>query len=195
MAAATLMGRAADYTGFAQVFKCVRGGAFHLATGTTAWSATADLVGGPNLIEVKSVDTAGNESTFASRTITNVLAGNLTVTINGQGTVTPDLNGQALEVGQSYTVLAQPAGGYAFSNWSGNVSATTAQLTFVMQSNMTLVANFYDNGRPSVAITSPAANARITNSSAITVAGTASDNTGVAQVLYRVLGVAFQPAS
>src|SRR4030095_12354595 len=127
-------------------------------------SATANLIAGPNLIEVKSVDTAGNESTLAARTITNVVAAQLSLTVNGSGTVSPNLNGQSLEVGQSYTVTAQPSAGYAFSNWSGTISANTAQLTFVMQSSMTLVANFYDNGRPSVVITSPAANARVTNS-------------------------------
>jgi len=193
--AITVSGTASDNTAVAQVLYRVRGGAFQLATGTTAWSATASLIAGPNLIEVKSVDTAGNESALASRTITNVVVGQLSLTVNGSGTVSPNLDGQWLEIGQSYTMTAQPSAGYAFSNWSGTVSATTAQLTFVMQSNMTLVANFYDNGRPSVVITSPAANARVTNSAAAILLGTASDNTGVAQVLYRVRGGAFQAAS
>src|SRR6185369_9512701 len=141
---APIAGTASDNTGVAQVLYRIRGGAFQPASGTTSWSATADLVAGPNLIEVKSVDTAGNESTLASRTITNVVSAQLSLTVNGSGTVSPNLDGQWLEIGQSYTVTAQPASGYAFSNWSGTVSAASAQLTFVMQSSMTLVASFYD---------------------------------------------------
>src|SRR6185436_6137454 len=44
------------------------------------------------------------------------------------------------------------------------------------------------------AVTSPSANLRIANDS-ITISGTASDNVGVSQVLWRVASDPFQPAS
>jgi uncharacterized repeat protein (TIGR02543 family) len=191
---ATLAGTASDNTGVAQVLYRVRGGAFQVASGTTSWSTTVNLVAGVNLVEVKSVDTSGNESPLVARTLTNVVVGPITLTTTGQGTVTPNLNGQLLEIGRSYTVTAAPAVGHAFSNWSGTLSSTARQLTFVMQSNMTLLATFVDTNKPTLTITSPAGNVRVTNWMA-TVLGTASDNTTVAQVLYRVRGGAFQVAS
>jgi hypothetical protein len=66
----------------------------------------------------------------------------LVVHINGAGTVTPDYNGQLLQVGASYTVTATPDLGNSFSGWSGSLSANTAVLTFAMQSNLVLQANF-----------------------------------------------------
>jgi uncharacterized repeat protein (TIGR02543 family) len=194
-AAVTLTGAASDNTSVARVLYRVGGGAFQVASGATAWSASVSLAAGANLIEVQAVDTAGNQSAIVSRTITNVVASQLTLTTAGQGTVTPNLNGQLLEIGKSYTITAAPAAGYGFSGWSGTVSAATAQLTFLMQSNMTLIATFVDNSAPTVAITSPAANLRVTNSATAAIGGTASDNTSVARVLYRIGGGAFQVAS
>jgi len=66
----------------------------------------------------------------------------LRVQVNGNGQVLPNYDGRRLLVGQSYTVVAQPAPGATFTGWSGGVSTATPQLTFVMQSNLTLVASF-----------------------------------------------------
>src|SRR6185503_14492357 len=150
---------------------------------------------GPNRVEVKSLDAAGNESLVAGRTITNVVAAQLSLTVNGPGTVAPNLDGAWLEIGQAYTVTVQPSAGYGLSDWSGTISATTTQLTFVMQSNMTLVANFVDIGVPLVAFTYPTANLTVTNVSTLTVQGTARDNSDVTSVLYAVNDGPFQPAN
>jgi hypothetical protein len=72
-------------------------------------------------------------------------AGQLSVTKNGSGTVTPDLGSTSLIVGQSYTVTATPAAGYLFSGWSGSVNSKSQTLTFVMQANTVLQANFIAN--------------------------------------------------
>jgi hypothetical protein len=69
----------------------------------------------------------------------------LTIVIHGQGTVSPDLNGQALIVGNSYTITAAPAAGFAFSGWTGGLTASEARLTFTMQPNLVLEANFVVN--------------------------------------------------
>ncbi|MFO1512654.1 MAG: Ig-like domain-containing protein [Verrucomicrobiota bacterium] len=66
----------------------------------------------------------------------------LSLTKNGQGTVTPDLNNTTLVIGQSYTVTATPATGYEFSGWTGSIVSSSPTLTFVMASNLVLQANF-----------------------------------------------------
>jgi plastocyanin len=108
----------------------------------------------------------------------------LTVVTRGRGTVTPDLDGLELLVGNSYTITAVPAPGFAFVNWTGGVTSSTARLTFTMSSNLVLEANFVDVLRPTVAITSPPANARFTNGT-LTLSGSARDNSDVT-VEYRV---------
>lgn len=70
----------------------------------------------------------------------------ITVVINGNGTVSGVADGQLLNIGQSYTATATPAAGSTFVNWSGGVSATTPSLTFTMQSNLVLIANFAFSG-------------------------------------------------
>src|SRR5262249_1453192 len=108
----------------------------------------------------------------------------LTVVIRGRGTVTPDLDGMELLVGNNYTITAVPAPGFTFSNWTGGVTSSMARLTFTMQANLVLEANFVAVLRRRVAISSPAANARLTNGT-LTLAGTARDN-GDVTVEYRV---------
>jgi plastocyanin len=66
----------------------------------------------------------------------------MTVTLNGNGTVRPNLNGRLLGVGLTYTMTATPAAGYLFSNWSGTITTNSEKITFQMQSNMVLQANF-----------------------------------------------------
>jgi len=69
----------------------------------------------------------------------------LTVRTNGVGTVTPDLNGQDLLIGKIYTITAKPGKGYVFSNWTGSVLTAIPKLSFIMQENMILEANFVSN--------------------------------------------------
>ena len=64
----------------------------------------------------------------------------------GSGTVSPNQNGQLLAVGSSFTVTAKPASSaYVFDGWTGDVVSGLAKLTFVMQSNLVLQANFITN--------------------------------------------------
>src|SRR5262249_33218989 len=57
----------------------------------------------------------------------------------------PNLNGQLLAVGSSFKVTAKPNPGNIFAGWTGDVVTDTASLTFTMQSNLTLHANFIPN--------------------------------------------------
>ncbi len=66
----------------------------------------------------------------------------LTLTRSGRGTVTPDLNGQSLVVGGSYTVTAVPEAAQLFTGWNGGVRSTNRTVTFVMTSNLVIEARF-----------------------------------------------------
>ena len=66
----------------------------------------------------------------------------ITVLVNGQGSVSPNYNGQSLQIGATYTLAAAPGDGYYFTNWTGSFKSTASAITFVMQSNLVLTANF-----------------------------------------------------
>jgi uncharacterized delta-60 repeat protein len=72
----------------------------------------------------------------------------LTLVTNGAGVILPKLPAE-LEVGREFTIMAKPAAGNVFSNWLSGISPSEPQpissaleLTFVMQSNLVIVANF-----------------------------------------------------
>jgi hypothetical protein len=69
----------------------------------------------------------------------------LTLTSSGSGTVSPNLNGQLLAVGATFKVTAKPNPGSIFAGWTGDLVTDAATLTFMMQSNLTLQANFIPN--------------------------------------------------
>ena len=93
---------------------------------------------------MRAFDTSSNESASVTRTVTFAVVSPLTLTTSGTGTISPKL-GPLQDVGTSFTITAKPGTGQVFSNWSGDVSATTATLTFTMQSNMMVQANFVPN--------------------------------------------------
>lgn len=123
--------------------------AFQNATGSNSWTATVTgLTPGPNTINAIAYDTSGNASKTASRTVTFIVVSPLTLTITGSGTVSPDVTNKLLDVGANYSITAKPGTGEVFSNWTdvdGAQIATTAALTFTMQSNLVLQANFVPN--------------------------------------------------
>jgi uncharacterized repeat protein (TIGR01451 family) len=81
----------------------------------------------------------------------------LTLVIVGNGTVTGVADGQLLNIGQSYTAKATPAAGSTFGSWSGPVSGTSPSLTFAMQSNLVLTANFLFKGTNEGSVFNPVA--------------------------------------
>jgi hypothetical protein len=141
----SVRGGAADNLAVAQVLVALNDGPFQLAAGTTNWSITLDLVPGLNRIRVKAVDVTGWESATVTRSFTHVVMLPMIVSISGNGTITPNLNGRALELGKSYTMTATPAAGNIVSNWVGTVTSESAAISFVMHSNATLTAQFVAN--------------------------------------------------
>jgi len=140
-----LAGTAKDNLGISKVEFQLNGDAFQNATGTTNWFADIVLAPSTNIITIRAQDTTGNLSATVTRLLIYVQTSPLTVTIAGNGTVLPDYTGQLLEIGKTYTITATPGVGSVFSNWTGSVLATTQKLAFLMQSNLSLQANFIPN--------------------------------------------------
>jgi hypothetical protein len=116
------------------------------ALGTNHWSAVvSNLVAGPNTVRVRAFDTSSNMSLTVARTFTYVLTSPLDLSTTGNGRVTPNYTNALLEIGGTYSLTALPGTGSVFSNWTGTISANTAKLSFAMQSNMVLQANFVPN--------------------------------------------------
>jgi hypothetical protein len=83
----------------------------------------------------------------ATSPLVTSLTAPLNLQISGAGRVTPDLNGDLLEVGKTYKLKAIPAPGQVFSGWEG-ISSDASVLSFVMQTNLALVAKFIPNPFP-----------------------------------------------
>jgi hypothetical protein len=60
----------------------------------------------------------------------------------GQGSFSPNLNGQQLAPGERYTIKAVPGPGQIFAGWRGDVESESATLTFVMRPQLVLEAVF-----------------------------------------------------
>jgi uncharacterized repeat protein (TIGR02543 family) len=140
-----LVGTASDSVSISNVEVSVNGGAFTPASGTTDWNSLVLLPAGTNVLWVRATDTFGNHSLTNKRSVFQVVTGALALTIAGTGTVSGATNGQSLEVGRGYHLLATPGPGYVFSNWTGHAFSTVPALSFLMQSNMSLQAHFVPN--------------------------------------------------
>lgn len=123
----------------------------------------------------------------------------LRVYSTGPGKVLPELNGAELEVGQTYTLEAQPNPGAVFAGWSGNIETNSPVLRFVMRTGTILVANFRPATSPQpagplVTVLSPADGERLT-SAALRLRGTALGNVGIARIEVSLNGSAWQAAN
>jgi hypothetical protein len=146
----TVLGAAKDNALAKQVLYQVNGGTFQYAVTTNVasainWSAMVSLRPGSNTFGAKAVDTSSNESAVVSRNYFYAVSNAVTLQINGAGVISPNLNGFGLEIGRSYTITALPSAGYVFSNWTGGLTSSLARLTFLMQPNLELQANFVAN--------------------------------------------------
>ena len=144
----TVQGIASDNVAVSRVELQVGDGPFQTAAGTTDWSAQVNLAPGPSTLRVRSVDAAGNISSVKTLALTYVVLRPLTVHITGQGRMIPDLSGQNLEVGRSYSYKAVPDPGFLAATPGGGGS-TAASLRFTMQDNLVLEIHFIPNPFPS----------------------------------------------
>jgi hypothetical protein len=148
----TLTGTSSDSARVTNVEFSVNGGPFTPANpennGNNSWndwSGTLVLSAGTNVLRVRATDQFGNYSLTNSRSVFQVVTSALNLAIEGTGTVSGATNGQFLEVGRGYRLLATPGSGYVFSNWTGTASGSTPTLSFLMQSNTSIQAHFVPN--------------------------------------------------
>jgi hypothetical protein len=200
-----IAGKASDLVAVASVFYQFDGGGWTLATTTNAWTnwtANVTLTQGLNTVRAYAVDTGGILSTNTnSISFYYILTAPLVVQTNGRGTISHDYNNNLLAIGSNYsmTATAVPGSGFAFTNWTGGtnqpfgVLTNKAKLTFTMESNLTLIADFVDVTPPGLTVTSPTASQRWSNST-FTAAGTAKDNVAVASVYYQLNSNGWTPA-
>jgi hypothetical protein len=140
-----VQGRASDNVGVTSVQYQLNGGVW-APTGTTNgwtnWTATLVPAAGTNVVKACAVDGAGNRSPTNWVSFFYVVPSPLTLLTNGVGTISRNFTGNVLEVGRSYTVTAVAGTGQVFSNWVGGVTSSSKALSFLMQPNLVLQANF-----------------------------------------------------
>ena len=144
----TVKGRASDNLAVSNVWYQLNGGGWLPASGTNKWLAALTLTSRSNVVQAFAVDTTGNLSTTSSVSLVYVQTSVLTETTSGSGMVTPNFNGQLLEIGGSFTTTARAGTGFVFSNWvdgAGLVLTNQTAFKFTMQSNLVLTANFIPN--------------------------------------------------
>jgi hypothetical protein len=144
-------GRAQDNTGVSSVWCRLNEGEWILAAGTGAWEASlAALEPQTNVLRVYAEDAAGNRSLTNTVRFVYLVKDVLTLATNGAGSISCNFTDNTLELGRRYTVTARPAFGNLFAGWSGTLTSNTNPLSFIMQSNMVLAANFVTNPFPSI---------------------------------------------
>jgi hypothetical protein len=121
------------------------------------WSITVVPSPGTNTLTVQCVDVAGDTSAAVSRTffykvparLELLQAGTGNGILRGSASIPGDIlptNGAMLNLGESYAITATPDRFSLFSNWVSAAGVTdTPLLSFVMQSNLVLTANFVSN--------------------------------------------------
>ncbi len=188
----TVMGTATDNVAVAGVYCSLSNAVINtgFALATTAnnwanWSTNLTLTPGTNTVRAYAVDTSGNISTTNSATIVYILSAPLTVSTNGNGTISPNYNGALLQIGKNYSMTATAGSGFAFVNWTGSITTNGATLQFTMASNLTFTANFADVTKPVLSITNVTAGMNVSNANFI-VKGWATDNVAVASVYFQL---------
>jgi uncharacterized repeat protein (TIGR02543 family) len=185
----SVTGTAKDNVGVSGVFYSLNNSGWaSAATGNNwaNWTAGISLTPGTNILSAYSVDAVGNLSATDTVKFVYILSAPLIVSTNGHGTISPNYNGELLQVGANYSMTAKPATGFGFVNWTDtnqNVLTNKTALKFLMASNLAFVANFVDITKPTLSITTPTANQKWSNI-VFNVTGTAKDNVGVANVFY-----------
>lgn len=180
----TIQGNASDNVQVSNVWVQLNGGSWFGATSAnlwTNWSATLNLAAGTNTVAAFAVDTSGNLSTTNQVSFDFVVTNQLSVRTLGLGTISPNYSNAWLEVGRTYSITSTPAANFtainwvASTNWAVGVTNSGSVLQFIMASNLTLQATFFDLLKPTNTITAPTAGQHLTNALA-TVLGTTKDN-------------------
>ena len=186
----TILGTTSGGAGVTNVFYSLNGNGWSNATPVpnwANWSADLMLTPGTNSFAAYAQDRNGNRSTTNKVNFAYVVMTPLTVRTNGTGSISPNYDGVALQIGKFYSMTAtSPIAGFGLQTWtdaSNNIITNRATLKFVMASNLTFTANMGDVTKPLISVTSVVTNAGGI-STALAISGTASDSLGVTNVEY-----------
>lgn len=192
----TVVGKALDNVGVANVNYNLNGAGWITANSTndwTNWNAYLTLSPGTNIIQAFSADAVNNYSPTNTVRVFYVLKAPLSVATVGRGSLSVNYNGVLLDIGRSYSITATAATGFKFAGWTGSTNLTNATLHFTMESNLSYTATFVDSTKPTLTISTPTNNMTVTNAD-FTMIGTARDNVGVVSVNYTLNGLAYSNA-
>ncbi len=67
---------------------------------------------------------------------------NLTLAVNGNGTTSPSAGARIYDAGTAANITANPSTGWKFDGWSGDVAGSNTTVSFRMDGNKNLAANF-----------------------------------------------------
>ena len=140
-----LRGTASDNIGIAEVLYSVNSNPFRTTLGTESWEAGVTLVPGENIVQVKGIDAAGNESTIVTRKFIYVVSSPIALQTSGLGTIKPLRDSQVLEVGKKYSIRATAGRDQIFEGWTGSFVTNVAAFSFTMEPGINLTANFVPN--------------------------------------------------
>ncbi|HTV43621.1 MAG TPA: Ig-like domain-containing protein [Candidatus Sulfotelmatobacter sp.] len=193
----TVMGVATDDEAVASVNYSLNGSPYTntAAINGTQWNAgLTNLLWGTNTFSAYVLATNGNLSATDTVDLVYAVSNVLTIVTNGVALYTwPYYGGQPLRIGQNYAMIAMPSTGFVFTNWivatnfdfAAGATTNGDIVQFMMASNLTVEANFIETAQPTVAISSPASGASVTNALATAVGG-AGDIWGVSGVWYQL---------
>jgi len=142
----TFTGTSSDDVGVASISCQRNGNSWSPVPVANSWSFDSPLDPGTNEFLFQAVDLVGNASAIQRVVVFHTVTQLLNLTILGEGLVSGAANGQPLEIGQTYWLMATPKPGNYFSNWiADGVAVSSPTLSFVMQSNTVIQANFVAN--------------------------------------------------
>ncbi len=199
----TVKGTASDNWQITNVWYQFNGLAWRNATTTniwTNWYATLNLVPGTNTLAAYATDNSGNVSATTNLNFQFVVTNQLSIRTTGKGTISPNYSNAWLEIGRNYSITSAPTTGFVFTNWTvstnwiGGATVTGTNLLFMMQSNLTLLATFVETSRPTLTISAPTNNQKMTNA-LVTGIGTASDNWQISNIWYQLNSNAWNQVS
>ncbi len=125
-----------------QVMVRVGNESFVAASGKTSWQHSALLKAGVNIVRAQALNATGKASAVVVHQYLYSEGGTiLTLSTKGQGRITPDLNGRAVEPGSPVVLKAEPEPGYEFVGWRG-INSTATEIRFIMNESKALVAVF-----------------------------------------------------
>jgi len=109
--------------------------------------AASSLLPGTNILSVQSSNYSGEASSVVKATFFYEVTTPFHLLVNPEGMRTSLTNGAPLDVGEGYTLTAEPAQNWWLTNWLTNSSfaGSNKTLAFIMESNLVVTANFATN--------------------------------------------------